>query len=225
MSADTLSETGAAEAERGKPERPRAGPPRPIGARWQVRLFAIMLIALAVTIVWVSNLWLTDRFTERTRAAADLRVALYSNAITSELQRNRVVPLLLSRDPVMVAALNSGDFTATSQRLITFAEELGAAGLRLMDAEGIVKASSDRTQIGEGRRSEPYFIDALRTNDTLFHVTQRETGAFQFTYSRRLSFDQQSIGVIVVDVDLRQFENRWRSPNDAPRTRICAARR
>ncbi len=196
-------------------ERRRAGPPRPIGARWQVRLFAIMLIALAVTIVWVSNLWLTDRFTERTRAAADLRVALYSNAITSELQRNRVVPLLLSRDPVMVAALNSDDFTATSQRLITFSEEIGAAGLRLMDAEGRVVASSDRTQIGEVRRSESYFIDALRTNDTLFHVSQQDTGAYQFTYSRRIASERQGIGVIVVDVDLRQFENRWRSPNDA----------
>jgi len=183
-----------------KPALKREGPPRPIGARWQVRLFAIMLIALAVTIVWVSNLWLTDRFTERTRAAADLRVALYSNAINSELQRNRVVPLLLSRDPVMVAALNSDDFTATSQRLITFAEEIGAAGLRLMDAEGKVVASSDRKQIGETRRSESYFIDALRTKDTLFHVSQEETGAFQFTYSRRIAFDQQTIGVIPVAV-------------------------
>ncbi|MCY4178979.1 MAG: sensor histidine kinase, partial [Litoreibacter sp.] len=100
-----------------------------------MRLFAVMLVALAVTIVWVSNLWLTDRFTERTRSAADLRVALYSNAITSEMQRNGVVPLLLARDPVMVAALNSNDFSATSQRLITFAEEIGAGGLRLLDEE------------------------------------------------------------------------------------------
>ena len=193
----------------------RQGPPRPIGARWQVRLFAVMLVALAVTIVWVSNLWLTDRFTERTRSAADLRVALYSNAITSEMQRNGVVPLLLARDPVMVAALNSNDFSATSQRLITFAEEIGAGGLRLLDEEGRTVASSDRTQIGEDRRNAPYFFDALRNNDTLFHATELESGAFQFTFSRRISFDQQSIGVIVVDVDLQQFEARWRTPSDA----------
>ncbi len=197
------------------PAPDRSGPPRPIGARWQVRLFAVMLIALAVSIVWISNLLLTDRFTERTRAAANLRVALYSNAIMSELQRNRVVPLLLSRDPVMVAALNSNDFSATSQRLISFQEEIGAAGLRLLDEEGRTVASSDRLQIGEVKRSESYFIDALRSNDTLFHITELETGAFQFTYSRRISSDRQGIGVIVVDVDLRQFEGRWRSPSDA----------
>lgn len=196
-------------------EPKRQGPPRPIGAKWQVRLFAISLIALAVTIVWISNLWLTDRFTERTRAAADLRVALLSNTITSELQRNRVVPLLLSRDPIMVAALNTNDFSATSQRLISFAEEIGAAGLRLLDEEGRTVASSDRKQIGELQRSQAYFIDALRSNDTLFHLTELETGAFQFTYSRRISSERQGIGVIVVDVDLRQFETRWRSPTDA----------
>lgn len=174
-----------------------------------------MLIALAVAIVWVSNLWLTDRFTERTRSAAELRVALYSNAIKSELQRNRVVPLLLSRDPLMVTALNSDDFSATSQRLISFSEEIGAAGMRLLDEQGRTVGSSDRTQLGQTLRSEAFFVDALRTNETVFTITELDTGAFQFTYSRRIESEKQGIGVIVVDVDLRQFEARWRSPSDA----------
>ncbi len=190
-------------------------PPRPIGAKWQIRLFAVMSIALAVMIVWVSNLWLTDRFTERTRSSAELRVALYSNAIISELQRNRVVPLLLSRDPLMVSALNSNDFSATSQRLISFSEEIGAAQLRLLDEEGRTVASSDRTQIGEAHRNAGFFVNALRTNDTIFTTTELDTGAVQFNYSRRIESEKQGIGVIVVDVDLRQFEGRWRSSSEA----------
>lgn len=174
-----------------------------------------MSIALAVAIVWISNLWLTDRFTERTRNAAELRVALYSNAIMSELQRNRVVPLLLSRDPLMVDALNSDDFSATSRRLISFAEEIRAAGLRLLDEEGRTVGSSDRNQLGEAHRNASFFVDALRTNETVFTITELDTGAFQFTYSRRIESAKQGIGVIVVDVDLRQFESRWRSPSDA----------
>lgn len=174
-----------------------------------------MSITAAVAIVWFSNLWLTDRFTERTRQAAELRVALYSNAIYSELQRNRVVPLLLSRDPVMVSALNSDDFSATSQRLISFSDEIGAESLRLLDEEGRTVASSDRTQIGQTHRSANFFVSALRTDDTVFSVTELETGAFQFTYARRIESEKQGIGVIVVDVNLRQFEQRWRSPTDA----------
>ena len=54
-------------------------------------LIAILLIA-AVT-VWVTNSWLTDRFAESTRARTEVRLALYSGNIISELQRTAVVPL------------------------------------------------------------------------------------------------------------------------------------
>ncbi|WP_211308551.1 sensor histidine kinase [Litoreibacter ponti] len=182
---------------------------------WMVRGIVVGLIALAVGIIWVSNLWLTERFTETTRNRGEIRIALYANAITSELQRNRVVPLLLSRDPVMIAALNSDDYSATSRRLISFAEEIGAAGLRLFDESGVIVASSDRNELGAAFRNSPFFVDALRTNETVFNATQLESGAFQFTYARRIESEKQGIGVIVVDVDLRQFETRWRSPSEA----------
>ncbi|GFE64132.1 sensor histidine kinase [Litoreibacter roseus] len=184
-------------------------------AKLRVRLIVLALIAIAVSIVWVSNSLLTARFTETTRNRGEIRIALYSNAITSELQRNQVVPLLLSRDPVMISALNSDDFTATSRRLISFAEEIGAAGLRLLDGEGRVVASADRQELGTVYRQEPYFIDALRSEGTVFHATQADTGAYNFTYARRIEFEKQGIGVIVVDVDLRRFETRWRSPSEA----------
>jgi two-component system C4-dicarboxylate transport sensor histidine kinase DctB len=182
---------------------------------WIVRIVIIALIALAVAVIWVSNLLLTERFTETTRNRQELRTALYSSAITSELKRNQVVPLLLSRDPVMVTALNSGDFSATSQRLISFREEIGAAGLRLLDQEGRTVASSDRTELGSGHRNEKYFVDALRSNDTVFNVSQTEAGGYSFTYARRIESEKQGIGVIVVDVDLRQFESEWRGSSEA----------
>lgn len=184
-------------------------------ATWRVRGVVFGLIVVAVGIIWVSNLWLTDRFTETTRNRGEIRLALYSNAITSELQRNRVVPLLLSRDPVMIAALSSNDFSATSRRLISFSEEIGAAGLRLFDHDGVVVASADRNELGAIFRNSPYFVDALRTNETVFNATQLESGAFIFTYARRIESEKQGLGVIVVDVDLRQFETRWRSPSEA----------
>jgi len=180
-----------------------------------VRGVVVALIAVAVGIIWISNIWLTDRFTETTRNRGEIRLALYSNAITSELQRNRVVPLLLSRDPVMISALNSNDFSATSRRLISFSEEIGAAALRLLDQDGVIVASSDRNELGGVFRNSPYFVSALRTNETVFNATQLESGAFKFTYARRIESEKQGIGVIVVDVDLRQFETRWRSPSEA----------
>lgn len=182
---------------------------------WVMRGIVILLIALAVTVIWISNLWLTERFTETTRNRLEVRTTLYSGLITSELQRNQVVPLLLARDPVMVNALNSNDFSATSQRLISFREEIGAAALRLLDEEGRTVASSDRSELGSNHRSDAYFVDALRANDTVFNITQTEAGGYSFTYSRRIESEKQGIGVIVVDVDLRQFEAEWRGAAEA----------
>ena len=62
---------------------------------WRVRLTIGLLMAVAVAVVWVTNSWLTQRFTETTRNRAELRLALYTGNVMSELQRNSVVPLLL----------------------------------------------------------------------------------------------------------------------------------
>ncbi len=48
---------------------------------------------------------LTDRFTETTRNRAEVRLALYTGNLLSELQRTSVVPLLLARDPELIEAL------------------------------------------------------------------------------------------------------------------------
>ena len=90
------------------PTRKRPGP-APAAQRMSLRarIVLVVLITLAVAVVWVSNDWLTTRYTETTRSRAELRMALYSGNLKSELQRNSVVPLLLSRDPTLMGALAS----------------------------------------------------------------------------------------------------------------------
>ncbi|MEM8850513.1 MAG: sensor histidine kinase, partial [Pseudomonadota bacterium] len=77
---------------------------------WAIRLFILGGLVAACLAVWIANSLLTDRFVETTRNRAELRQALYAGAILSELQRNSVVPLLLSRDPTLISALNAEDF-------------------------------------------------------------------------------------------------------------------
>ena len=96
---------------------------------WRVRLALIGLMAIAVATVWFTNRLLTDRFTETTRNKAEVRLALYSGNLLSELRRNSIVPQLLARDPALIGALASADFKLSSQRLISFVEEIGAASL------------------------------------------------------------------------------------------------
>nr|WP_245875697.1 ATP-binding protein [Puniceibacterium antarcticum] len=180
-----------------------------------MRSALFVLFLLAVATVWTTNSLLTSRFTETTRNRAELRLALYSGNLLSELRRNAIVPQLLSRDPALISALNSSEYSQSSQRLISYVDEIGAASLMLLDGDGRTVAATDRNRLGESHRNAPYFVDALRSNATVFTTLQREAGGYSFTYSRRLDSQGKAIGVIVVEVDLAKFERAWAGISDA----------
>ncbi len=182
---------------------------------WRARLVIGALALLAVVVIWTTNLWLTDRFTDPIRSRAEIRLALYSGNIQSELQRHSVVPLLLARDPELINALTSEDFSRTSQRLISFQGEIGAASLLLLDATGRTVAATDRNLLGTNYRQEAYFVDALRSKDTVFTTSPRDTGGYEFTFARAVMHENRPIGVVAVEVDLLKYERSWAGLTDA----------
>lgn len=189
--------------------------PRQGGMSWRARVVMILLVVIAVTVIWFTNKLLTERFTDATRSRAEVRLALYSGNILSELQRNQIVPQLLARDPTLIGALNSSDFSQSSGRLIEYRDEIGALGLMLLDAGGRTVASTDRSQIGSIHRGQPYFVEAQRSSDTVFSTNILESGGRVFAYSRKIETGGDTIGVIVVEVDLKKFEAAWAGFSDA----------
>ena len=194
----------------------QATPPSPWRTRAAItRLSVAALAALAVVVVLVTNSWLTARFSETTRNRAEVRLALYSGNLLSELQRNSVVPLLLSRDPGLLHALDEGIYSSTSQRLISYQAEIGAASILLLDREGRAVGATNRNTLSSSHRSDPYFVNAQRAIDTVFTAAPRETGGVDFTYSRAMILDNKLVGVIVVAVDLMKYERAWSGLTDA----------
>ncbi|MES2968452.1 MAG: ATP-binding protein [Pseudomonadota bacterium] len=185
------------------------------GISWRVKLVVALLVLLAVGVVLVTNRWLSERFTETTRNRAELRLALYSGNIVSELQRTSVVPLLLSGDPAVVDALRGGDFSGTSQKLITVQKEIGVASILLLDRGGRTVGATNRNLLGTSHRASGYFVEAQRTKDTIFSAQAREGGGYDFTYSRAVVVDGRAAGVIVVAVDLMKYERAWSGLQDA----------
>ncbi|GAA6201571.1 ATP-binding protein [Aquicoccus sp. SU-CL01552] len=194
---------------------PRSLWSRSSAINWRLRVALLLVLVAAVATVWVTNRLLSDRFTASTRYRADLRLALYSGNLLSELRRNAIVPQLLARDPALIAALQSKDFSLSTQRLISFVEEIGAASLILLDGDGRTVAATDRNRLGQQRRTESYFVEAIRSNSTVFSVIPREAGGYSFVYSRRVVDSSNLLGVIVVEVDLQKFERAWAGISDA----------
>jgi two-component system C4-dicarboxylate transport sensor histidine kinase DctB len=189
--------------------------PEPAGrSNWIMRVVVLLFLVASALLIWLSNLYFTQRFSEATRSDAESQVTLYSGRLVSELQRNSVVPLLLSRDTTLISALNFDEFVGTSQRLISYKTEIGAKSIVLLDETGRVVAASDRREIGVNLREAPYFIEALRSSDTVFTNSGVREGALGFFYSRKLLSQKDIVGVILVEVDLEQLFDRW-STRDA----------
>ncbi|MGA9411040.1 MAG: ATP-binding protein, partial [Roseobacter sp.] len=146
---------------------------------------------------------------------AELRLALYSGNLLAELRQNAIVPQLLARDPELIGALTSADYTASTRRLISFVEEIGAASLMLLDIDGRTVAATDRNRLGASRRADSFFVDAIRSNATVFTVAERESGGYAFFYSRRVQSGSDVLGVIAVEVDLQKFGRAWAGISDA----------
>ncbi|WP_225029013.1 sensor histidine kinase [Xinfangfangia pollutisoli] len=197
-----------AEAHQDNAETPRGLPLR-------VKLVVGLLIVLAIGVVMVSNRWLTERFVETTRNRSEVRLALYTGNLVSELQRTSVVPLILARDPDLITALKEGNFSATSAKLIQLQSEIGVASIRLVDGDGRVVGATNRNLLGVSHRQDRYFVDAQRAKETVFTSVKREAGGYDFTYSRALRSEGKVLGVIIVSVDLMKYERAWSGLQDA----------
>ncbi|WP_411958299.1 sensor histidine kinase [Paracoccus homiensis] len=192
---------------------------RPAGGQspnpWWLRSVIGLIFLTALASIWTTNTWLTERFSENTRVRSELRLALYTGNLLSELQRTAVVPLLLARDPALIGALQSNDFSTTSARLMAAQKEIGAASIRLLDASGRTVGATDRYQLGTNNVQAPYYVEALRSRDTVFSVSNQGSGAYEFTYSRAIVADGKTLGVIVVGADLTRLERSWAGISDA----------
>jgi two-component system C4-dicarboxylate transport sensor histidine kinase DctB len=194
-----------------------APPPPPRGrpaAIW-LRLGLIgSLVALAL-VIWGGQVYLTRTFSEDQNADATVRATLYAGSLQSALQRHSIVPLLLSRDPILIGALRAGHFAEADARLATFREEIGAGSIFMLDAMGRVVAASDDRPRGEDDSQADFFRlpteDAA--NNTAYSIMERpDGGGYSFHYSRRLEDEAGGamLGVIVVTVDLGLHEESWR---------------
>ena len=183
--------------------------------RWYLRLAVMVICAFGVVVIYVSNQLLTQRFTETISNRAEVRTALYVSTLTSELQRNSVVPQLLARDPDLIKALENKEYSQSTARLLSFVDEIGAASLTLLDRDGRAVAATNRQQVGSNHRSTPYFLNALRSSQTVFTTFQNDEGGYDFIYSRGIDVLGAQRGVIVVEVDAARIEQAWTGVSDA----------
>ena len=174
-----------------------------------MRLLIASALFLMTAILWFSNNYFTTRFRENARIDAAVRSTLYSGNVAGALERQKIVPLVLARDPTLTTALQANDFQNSSQRLISFLEETGAASILLLDKDGRTVAATDRRLIGSDFSAQPYFSSGIRIQGTSFTAIRSDEEQPGFYFSRRIGTGSNTLGVIVVEADLEGLESRW----------------
>jgi two-component system C4-dicarboxylate transport sensor histidine kinase DctB len=190
-------------------------PRRRFGLSGLAKLIAALVALAAVVVMWVLDGWLSATFTTETRTRAELRLVLYGGNIEAELLRTQVVPILLSRDPVLREALQNANFATVSQVLMGLQTDVGSGPIELLDTQGRVVGATDRNRLGVMRTAEPAFVEARRQNETIFAVQSRDSGGYGFFFARAIRQGGQVLGVVAVEVDLAKFERAWAGFADA----------
>ena len=184
--------------------------------RWYLRLAILVICLFAVIVIYVSNQFLTQRFTETVRNRAEIRLASHVVDLMSELRHSARGLQFLARDPELVNALVDGDFSLSTARLLSFGDDFGAASLMLLDRDGRTVAATDRNRLGETHRSAPYFVNAQRAIETVYTTyLNEEDGSHTFFYSRRIVDEGDFLGVITVQVDIPSLQRAWLSFSNA----------
>lgn len=191
-----------------QPAPARTATPRTGLPGWGKVLVGLVCL-VAVALVVVLDDWLTDGFTLDTRTRAETRLVLVGGNIEAEIQRTRVLPILLARDPALREALRTGSYSALPQVLIQLQADVGAASIELLDASGRVVAATDRTRLGVVRAGEGVFVEARRSSAPVFSLQPRDSGGFGFYFGQAIREEGRVLGVVSVEADLARYERSW----------------
>jgi len=185
-------------------------------SRAWIALLAIGAVLLAATLYGASVYGRTTATAELRRQGmteASLKVAL----LRAVLERPRALPLVLSQDRDIEAALEDASSDAVSRvnrKLETLVGGSQASVIYVMDPTGLTISSSNWRQkdtfIGSNYAFRDYFTEAMKTGvaeQFAFGNVSKRPGLY---ISRRVDGAKGPVGVVTVKMEFDSLENDWR---------------
>ena len=176
-------------------------------------LFSFLITAL--TLLLLTNSFFTSRFGDVIKRQGQLNLTKYTADVLSELQKNSVIPQLLVNDKEITKALISRDFSSLSDRFSRFVNDISIASITLLDKDRNLVAFSAKENFKKQNSYKHFSFDVSNTSETLMRVIKKEDNEFGFFYSQNIDFEGNFLGVILIEVDLKKFENAWSEIGDS----------
>jgi len=188
-----------------------------VRAAWRrVWLIGLVLLALAALLVWVGARWSLAQAEAVADATARQTARTHVALLSSELQKFRLLPLVLVEYPDMAATLGdrSGAAQARLDRTLEqLAQRTDAAAIYVVDAAGTTRAASNWNSpasfVGQNYGFRPYFRDAMANGASEFFALGTVSGRPGLYLARRVDRDGRALGVVVVKVEFDGVEAAW----------------
>ncbi|MEC7252017.1 MAG: ATP-binding protein, partial [Pseudomonadota bacterium] len=178
------------------------------------RVFSFSLSVLFVVLLVATNSFFTSKYLNDIKQEGEIRLTQNERNIVSELQKNSVIPQFLVRDQSIWNALLSNSFSLLPKMFLEFIDEISIESITLMDRTGQIVAVAGKENLNVNSSNKIIFNTAISTNDTVMNIIEKNENEFGFFYSRKIENDQRVLGVLSIEVDLKKFENSWKSAGD-----------
>jgi len=182
------------------------------------RIWLIGLVLLAVTalLVWAGARWSLAQGEAAADAAARQTARTHIALLSSELQKFRLLPLVLVEYPDVAATLADRSDAAQSRldrTLEQLVQRTDAAAIYVVDASGMTRAASNWNSpasfVGQNYGFRPYFRDAMAKGASEFFALGTVSGRPGLYLARRVDRDGRALGVVVVKVEFDGVETAW----------------
>ncbi|MBZ9809075.1 MULTISPECIES: sensor histidine kinase [unclassified Mesorhizobium] len=183
--------------------------------RWLILLVALAMLAGAVAIA--------GRLAAN-QAAGDLRdgalaaLPLAAGTLAGEIEKQRLVPLVLARDDAVRDALRRAgktQETALDDKLRAIAADASASAIYVIDTAGIAISASNAGEpgsfVGIDYNFRHYFTDAMANGAASQYGLGTISGRPGLYLASRVDDGKTALGVSVLKVELDGVEANWRS--------------
>ena len=141
-------------------------------------------------------------------------------ALEGELQKFRLLPLVLSENHYVTQALKVRDHDSAlrlNERLELLATRTRAPYIYVVDVNGETVASSnyrsEESFVGRRYEFRPYFQQAMTNGASEYFAKGERTGKSGLFFARRIQEGIQTLGVIVVKVEFASIVSQWKDQN------------
>jgi two-component system, NtrC family, C4-dicarboxylate transport sensor histidine kinase DctB len=181
--------------------------------RWRLIIIAAVVSIIVVFIGIALDRWATSSAARVARLAATERMRANAGLFESELQKYRLLPLVLAESSDVISLVQSNQPEIARQmsvKLRQLAQQIGIEAIYVIDSKGTTIAASNfdlpTSFVDQNFAFRPYFREAIAGRNAEYFARGAVSGRPGLFFARTIS---RGKGVVVVKIEFDKLEADW----------------